>query len=229
MNRYRWYLLKLPFDPSQLATRLASAVQTHNAEFWFVTKTSANGRATFEFMWRSQVMLTRFSEDGGAFKESAVTVNILNIDIIVEIDHAYMRISDPSRNLRIFLNALESIIGFGFYLKAILFGDLRPELIFRHAEEARLVGLRIINVVAGPDLVARMEFASKQGLKVEGIEILKGVTYKIDWMAYELAYKGLRGYVALSSGGVARVGGSLAPRILNYLEAVVFMSRWTDA
>lgn len=67
-------------------------------------------------------------------------------------------------------------------------------------------------------VVARMEFASKQGMIVENMKLLDGIRYNVDSAVFELIYEGVRGQVAFSSSGVVKVSGHLAPRLVHLIE-----------
>jgi hypothetical protein len=116
------------------------------------------------------------------------------------------------------MTALESIVGFGFCVKEVSFDSFSAGEVFADADEIRLVGIKLINAVFGSDTVGRLELASKNGINLKRVRALRDLVYKVDWAAYELFYKGVRGYVAISGNGSARIAGALAPRIVDYLE-----------
>jgi hypothetical protein len=188
------------------------------SEGWFVAGEDDGDRASLSFMWRSQVLLTRLGSNGSPEHEAIQTLNVIDFEFFSTRDRIYMRITDPPRNLRVLMNALEAIAGFGFAVSSVSFDASNPALIFRDMDDIRLVGLKLVNVVLGRDLVGRLELASKNAIDIGNITAMRGLSYQVDWAAYELIYKGARGYIALSSGGTTKVGGQLAPRLLNHLE-----------
>lgn len=116
------------------------------------------------------------------------------------------------------LNSLESLVGLGFTCKLLTFEKARPTTVFEGIETVKLIGLKVVGAVIEEDLVARMEFASKQGMAVENMKLLEGVRHKVDSAAYELVYEGIRGQLAFSSSGTVKVSGQLAPRLVHLIE-----------
>ena len=117
----------------------------------------------------------------------------------------FLRIENPSRNIRDLLNALESLVGLGFTIKPLTFDKAKPTTVFESVDVTKLVGLKVVGAVIDEDLVARMEFASKQGMIVESIESLDDLRYKVESSVFELIYDGVRGQLVLASSGLIKV------------------------
>ena len=113
---------------------------------------------------------------------------------------------------------LESVSGFGFSCSPVTFEHARPRLIFAHVDESKLVSLKAVGAVIGEDLVARMEFASKMGINLEKIKILRGLRYKLDVAVFECVFQGVRKQVSISASGTVRLSGPLAPRLIYFIE-----------
>ncbi len=134
-----------------------------------------------------------------------------------------MRVERPGRTLRPLLNVLERAVGYGFSSTAVDF-EREPRNPTKAADSRKIVSLKIKDVSLQPDCVARMEFASKQGLAHEAFEFLDGVNYRNDLVKYELVFGGVRGSIAYSSVGVARIGGAASVAILRLLEDEIVAS-----
>lgn len=218
MRRYRWYLLKLPLSNQALFGLMTSEPRTRNTESWFTPTDSSPKSTSFLFSWKTEVVITNVDEFGGTSSEVTHTTSRLHISFVEIGKRTFLRAEDAPRNLRPLLLRMEQIAGFGFSVKPISFEGEIPALVLENVDEAKIVGLKLINVVAGKDLLGRMEFASKSGIEIEELKFLKRMSYKRDHSAYDLTYKGAKGHLAISSNGSARIGGSLTPRILAFLE-----------
>lgn len=152
------------------------------------------------------------------FYEEVASVNFTDFAIVLVEGTTFLRIENPGRNIRELMNSLESILGLGFTSKALTFEKTRPTTVFENVDSIKLVGLKIVGAVIDDDLVARIEFASKQGMIVENMKLLDDLRYKIDTSVYELIYEGIRGQMVFSSSGLAKISGQLAPRLIHLIE-----------
>lgn len=218
LTRFRWYRVQFPSSDFDLASIVESKPLTQDESFGFSRIEAAIGAPRFRFLWRTKVVVTRFDDEGIPSYEEVASVSYTDLAIISFDGVTFLRIENPGRNTRDLLNAIESLVGLGFTSKLITFDKSQPTTIFENVETTKLVGLRVAGAVINEDLVARMEFASKQGIIVEKMKLLEGLNYKIDSAVYELLYEGLRGQVAISSSGVIKVSGQLAPRLVHLIE-----------
>jgi hypothetical protein len=162
--------------------------------------------------------VTRFDDGGIPSYEEVASVNFTDFAIVTVGSALFLRVENPGRNMRDLLNALESIVGLGFTSKPLTFDKAKPTTIFKTVEVTKLVGLRVVGAVINDDLVARMEFASKQGMVIENMKLLDGLRYNVDSAVYELIYKGVRGQVAFASSGMVKISGQLAPKLVHLIE-----------
>ncbi|EEG06773.1 hypothetical protein [Pseudogulbenkiania ferrooxidans] len=218
LTRYRWYRIQFPRSNVDLNGILASRPLTQNASFGFLRVEGVIGSPKFRFLWRTKIVVTRLDDEGTPSYEEVASVSFTDFVIIVVGGVTFLRIENPGRNIRDLLNALESIVGFGFTSKPLTFDKVKPTSVFEHVEVTKLVGLKVIGAVIDEDLVARMEFASKQGMIVENMKLLDGLRYKVDCAVFELIYEGIRGQVTFASSGVVKISGQLAPRLVHLIE-----------
>ncbi|WP_175824503.1 hypothetical protein [Burkholderia cepacia] len=217
-TRYRWYKIQLPSKDSNLLLKIADKQLTQDAGFGFSRLEDEFGTLKFRFLWRTKVVVTRLDDDGAPSYEEIASVSFKDF-AIVNIDGAtFLRVENPGRNLRDLLNALESIIGLGFSSRALTFDKGKPTTVFESVESTKLVGLKVVGAVIDEDLVARMEFASKQGMIVENMRLLNDLRYSVDSAVFELIHEGVRGQVAFASSGIVKVSGQLAPLLVNLIE-----------
>ncbi|QQC65454.1 hypothetical protein I6I06_02020 [Paraburkholderia ginsengisoli] len=162
--------------------------------------------------------MTRLDDDGAPSYEEIASVSFKDFAIIDVDEATFLRVENPGRNLRDLLNALESLAGLGFRSKALTFEKAKPTTVFDSVESTKLVGLKVVGAVVDEDLVARMEFASKQGMIVENMKLLNDLRYSVDSAVFELVHEGVRGQVAFASSGIVKVSGQLAPRLVGLIE-----------
>lgn len=76
----------------------------------------------------------------------------------------------------------------------------------------------MVGAVVNEDLVARMEFVSKQGMIVENMKLLEGLRYNVDSVVFEVVYEGVRGQVAFALSGLVKISVQLAPKLVSLIE-----------
>ena len=180
--RYRWYKLQLPNGEDSLLHQLALTPLSTESSFGFSRLDGILGESRFRFLWRSKLVVTRFDF------------------VLFAIEGKnYLRLENPCRNLRDLMNAIESLTGRGFTCKPVTFEKSKPFTLFEQVEVTKLVGLKIVDAVVENHLVARMEFASKQGMIVEQMSLLKNLKYTIESAIFEVLYEGVKGQVSFTA------------------------------
>ena len=111
----------------------------------------------------------------------------------------------------------------GFTVKPVVFDKDQPSTVFRSADASKLLGLKVVGAVVADDLVARMEFASKEGMVIENMTVLDGLKYKVSYAVFELVLGGLKGQIAFAANGTVRVGGQAAPKLLSLVEQDLYL------
>jgi hypothetical protein len=216
--KYRWYRIQLPSGNIDLADVVAKHPLAQDSVFGFVKIEGSRSTPRFRFLWRTKVVVTRLDEDANPSYEEVASVSFTEFAVVFFEGMTFLRIENPGRNIRDLLNALESLVGLGFTAKPLTFEKTKPTTVFEQIEVIKLIGLKVVGAVINEDLVARMEFASKQGMIVENMELLNGLQYKVDFAVFELIYQGIRGQVAFSASGMVKVSGQLAPRLVHLIE-----------
>lgn len=218
LTRYRWYRIQLPLENLDLSSIIGNTPIMREATSGFLRIDCALGTSKFRFLWRTKIVVTRLDDVGVPSYEEVASVNFTDFAIILVDDATFLRIENPGRNIRDLLNALESLVGLGFTSKPLVFDKAMPTTVFESVDATKLVGLKVVGAVIEEDLVARMEFASKQGMIAKNMKLLDGLRYNVDSSVFELIYKGVRGQVAFASNGMVKISGQLAPRLVHLIE-----------
>lgn len=218
LTRYRWYRIQLPNGTSELSSIITGRPLTQDTGFGFSRIEGSMGASMYRFLWRTKVVVTLFDDDGNPSYEEVASVDYTDFAIITVDGTTFLRIENPRRNIRNLLNALESLIGLGFISKPLTFEKVKPTDVFKSVDASKLIGLKVVGAVVDEDLVARMEFASKQGMIIKDMKLLNDLSYNVVSTVFELVYEGVRGQVAIASSGLVKVSGKLAPRLLHLIE-----------
>lgn len=219
LTRYRWYRIQLPSGLPDLTSIIARHPLVPNANQGFTKVEGSLGSLIYRFLWRSKVVITQFDDSGIPRYQEVATVNFTDFAVLTIDGVTFLRIENPGRSIRDLLNAIESLVGLGFTCKPVTFENAKPTTVFKNIEVIKLIGLKVVDVVVEADLVARMDFASNQGITLDKLTILEGVSHKIESASYELIYEGIKGYLAFASNGAVKVSGQLAPRLIHLVES----------
>ena len=217
MTRYRWYRINVP-SKNSLSSHLKEYPLTKKSEFGFLCVDEPLQKNKFLFLMREKLFVTTFDEDGNSKVNEVDNLSVTKLSIINVNKTEFIRIEDPGRNSKDLFNVLESILGFGFTSNLITFDDPRSMSIFENVQVSKILGLKIAGAVVDSDLIARMEFVSKQGMKIERIPPLRGLNYKVDSLTFEVLIEGVKGNVSISSNGLVKVSGQLSPKIVSLIE-----------
>lgn len=215
--RYRWYRIQLPND-CDLIHLISKKPFTQNVNFGFSLLEVSALNSLFKFFWRTKVVITKLDDEGSPLYEEVTSVNFTNFAFIKVEGVMLLRVENPGRNIRDLLNALELLVGLGFTCKLLTFEKIQPTKIFENVEVTKLIGLKVVGAVIDEDLVARIEFASRQGMIKENLKVLNNLNYKVDTAIYELIFEGVRGQISIASNGLVKISGQLSPKLIHLIE-----------
>ena len=218
LTRYRWYRIQLPRGDVDLFSIIAGKPLTQDASFGFSLIESSMGASMYRFLWRTKVVVTLLDDQGDPSYEEVASINFTDFAAVPIEGNMFLRIENPGRNIRDLLNALESLIGLGFTSKPLTFEKVKPTEVFERVDASKLIGLKVAGAVIDDGLVARMEFASKQGMNIVNMKLLDNLRYSVVSAVFELIYEGVRGQVEFASSGLVKVSGQLAPRLVYLIE-----------
>lgn len=217
-TRYRWFRIQLPARVRDLATLVATRSFDSTSMSGFAHVPGGVGGPSYRYLWRSRVVVTRLDAEGVPTYEQIDSVSFTDFALVAVADLTFLRIENPSRNVRDLLNALETLVGMGFTAKPVVFEKGQPSTVFRSVDASKLVGLKVVGAVLADDLVARMEFASKEGMVVENMTVLDGLKYKVEHAVFELVIGGLKGQIAFAANGTVKISGKVAPKLIGLVE-----------
>lgn len=216
--RYRWFRIQLPGGTGSLQSIIARNPLTTDTNRGFTQVEGALGSPVYRFLLRSKVVITQFDESGTPSFEEVLTVNSTDFAVISVAGETYLRMENPGRSMRDLLNAIESLVGLGFTCRPVTFGSSKPTTVFEAIEITKMTRLKITQAVIDDDLVARMDFASKQGITLDKLTILDGVPHNIESASYEFNFEGVKGCLTVANNGTVKVSGQLAPRLIHLIE-----------
>lgn len=216
--RYRWFRIQIPSEAGNLQSIIANNPLTANVNRGFIKVEGVLGALAYRFLLRSKVIITQFDEFGNPSLEEVLTVNSTDFAIVSVTGRTFLRIENPGRSIRDLLNAIESLVGLGFTCSPITFDNSKPTTIFESIKITKMTRLKITQAVIDQDLIAKMEFASLQGINIDKLSILDGVSHKIDSVSYEFNFQGVKGNLTLSNNGIVKVSGQLSSRLIHLIE-----------
>lgn len=217
-NRYRWLRIKYPSAIQDVDKLFIEHPFGAGVPYGFSTIDNNEYSERYRFLWRTLITVTSLDDCGNPIYQEVDSVGFIDFSIIEANGEFFLRIMNPGRSIRDFLNALEDVFGFGFTVKPIEFDDKCLTGVFEKVDSFRLVGMKISGAVLGKDLVSRMEFASKNGIKVSDISFLDKIKYRVDFSTYEVIINGIKGGVAVSASGMVKISGYIDKKLLELIE-----------
>ncbi|WCM89942.1 hypothetical protein [Acidovorax sp. NCPPB 3576] len=162
--------------------------------------------------------MTKLDSEGLPTYEQIDSVSFTDFALVEIDDLTFLRVENPGRSVRDLLNALETLVGMGFTVKPVTFDKGQPTTVFSSVDTSKLVGLKVVGAVLADDLVARMEFVSKEGMAVESMTVLDGLKYRVEHAVFELVLGGLKGQIAFAANGTVKISGQVAPKLVSLVE-----------
>lgn len=226
MNRYKWYRVRPPTSAVTLLRRIRSSSFEGDSDSGFLPSVvEGAGPNSFRFLWRTSVVAMSLDEYGNRKSQLVQSVEQIEVDFSSENDFIWLRVMDPPRVSRELFNAIERIAGMGTSFEVQTFTPKQQAKFIRSCDEYRLVGLRGVGSSAEHKVVARIELASKDGVRPEKLAFLEQLRFASDQTTYELTERGLKGQVTFTASGVVRIAGAIQPFVLNQLEAQLGIAR----
>ncbi len=218
IKRYRWFSLKFPFGHEFLIRIMAGEPISPENKKGFQITYSDDGEIKFKFFWQTKIIAKTMSVDGEESSEEIYTLESQDCLLKKSGEKYILRLDNPGRSLRELFNSLEDISGMGFYVKPLYLSDETVSHIKSKIDICKTVGVKISGGIGGNEVVARVDLASKKGIKIDEISILSGMKYKTESASYELILKGEKGNFSYTSSGLVKLSGKLAPMVLFLIE-----------
>ena len=176
-------------------------------------------RYCFEYLKQSTLQVPYLLVDGSVAFQEVKTVARLTFEIFDQNGKIWIKVDEPPRSIRDFLNSLEKVVGFGFSIQPYQFSLAEQHLALEKFDSVRLVGFRGVGSSALLRLVARIDVASKEGFDAHQLPLVDGLDFKTEQTTYEVTHKMLRGQVTFTGSGLVRIAGALAPLVTEKLES----------
>ena len=218
MKRYRWFRIGLPSSYQSLVRRVRNRQIDAVTPFGYAPVPSERDGERFRYLRRSTVAVTVLDAEGNADQHLVQTIDTIEFESFQVGDRTWLRVDDPPRSLKDFLNSLETIAGMGFSATPVKFPYKRQRVLLGHADVCRMVGFKGVGSDKALKAVARIEVASKEGIEPAQLPFLKGLQYAIDHSTFDVTYKMTKGQITFTESGVVRIAGQLEPYLLDCLE-----------
>lgn len=216
--RYRWFNIGVPYGFDQLAERLQSHKLSESMESGFAVERAEPTHISGNLVTRSRLKILRVQGDGSTSEEVVSTIALLAFSIFSRSNKTWLRISDPPRSSRELTNALERAVGIGFFVESVIFSQATFNSILERVDECRLISTKGLAALHESKALARIEIASKEGIDLESLPLLKGLEYIVDTAVFEVTYRRERGQILFAKSGLVRVNGPLSERLIELVE-----------
>lgn len=192
------------------------ALNNQAGEDWWFT---IAGSRSATFFKRTFVIVDQI-KSGDLVQSSVDKIYKLDINFDLFEGTLLLRVDSPGRTVRPLMDALQSVFGYGFSVEPIII-KVGVEDIGSVFDAVRMVGLKITNVILPDGSVGRMEFASRSGISINNIEFLADLKYSIDFVKYEVFYRGLSGSLSVYSTGLLKWNGSVSEVVSSFVASHV--------
>ena len=214
---YRWYRLRVRGVDG--ASEIEERLLAYSGEASFRRLTDQTEQMVCAY--GAEIWVDRFDGDGGLIRERVEGVATVQFSLIDKSD-IVMRVANPPRNLRVLMSALEEALDFRLSVTPLVVTLEGNSAVIASVDVRKLTSLKVHNVVVGNDCVARMEFASKDGLRIEDLHPIVGLDYQITHVRYDLEHDAVKGTLVMACNGLVRIGGALSPYLRQMVEVDVF-------
>lgn len=221
MDRFRWFRIRKHGGAITLQEMRRSLLSARAADSWF---SAADDNNEYSFFRRTQILIPVLTSTGDAGARTVDTIVSTQFSIIFENSESYLRVLNPGRNLQSLMSGMERAVGRGFSVRPLTLEGGHPASILSQANVKRIVGVKLKNVVVSRDCVGRIELASKSGVDLGQVSLLKGLQYTIASIKYEVVVDGVRGAFSIADNGLVKVGGKLAPLIVSEIQKDIIRS-----
>lgn len=220
MKRYRWFAVGLSTSLQQFVNRLRLSPMADERDFGFIPMAAQDehDRLRFRYLRRSSIQVMVLDMEGNARQQKVETIDGIDFEVFENSGRKWLRIDDPPRSLRDFMNSLEDTAGFGFSADPVTFSLDVQKAALANLDATKLVGFKGLGSSAQHKLITRLDVVSKEGLEPDRLEFLKGLDFKMDQTTFEVAYQMLKGQLTFASSGVVRATGALTPYLVACVE-----------
>ncbi|GAA6141944.1 hypothetical protein [Hydrogenophaga sp. 5NK40-0174] len=218
MKRYKWFRISLPIDLQLLLDRLNSNPFLGDVDFGFGFVAGSGGRIRFRYYRRVKLVVGFVDERGDPANRLIDSIESFEFEFISSNGLLIIRIDDPPRSIKSLLDRLERACGEGFSVELMTFPFDCHQIILSGPKSTRLIALKGAGADRRRNYVARVEVASREGIVLEHLTVLRGLDFSIENSTYEVITNEGKGQVAFLASGVVRFSDQIADSLLVAFE-----------
>lgn len=217
-SRYKWYRCAIPSNLDTFIEKLISCRPLLEEGSWFKLSQDEHGYQAIRFYWTVHVAATSVDGFGEERAQTYSMVSFQEFSFVEIKGKVFLRLKNPGRNLSMLFNTLEKIAGFGFSVDPVgLIGTI-SERFQSSVDGFKLTGVKVANVVIASKVVARFEFASKDSIEDKTLSVYLKHPHTLEFCAYEVMYKNVRGHVSFYRAGQVKISEQLAGFLIEVVE-----------
>lgn len=217
MKRIRWYRLKLPSSFYEFTLALEKKKMQDANSCGFLDVSDGWGKK-LKYFYKNKLLISQIDSNGEEKKTFVETIENFILIFFEVNNQIYLRVEDPPRSLRDFMNNIELIAGFGFSATPIIFSREDQLNILGNHYSCKIIGFKGVGSKKEPKIVARIEVASKEEINIEEIDFIKDINFQTDHISYEVDFNFSKSQITFTSSGVVKINGSLEDDLLERIE-----------
>ena len=211
MVRYRWY-------------RLLTRKEIRNILDIINSLPFYNGvKKGFKISYKSENSVSGIFYHISIFHQENANIDILNSlqFSISEIKGSiYLRIQDPTRNIKEFSNTLFELfdLDLAFEPISISFDNVKEWISFKE-HEAKLILIKVSNLKITENIFSEITFKSNDEINISELEVLKDKQYIVDTISWCIKSKVKNYKISVSKSGLVSMSEYLILDFIDYVEA----------
>ncbi len=219
MERYKWYQIGLPTSHAEFLSLLKNGGTGDHNQGEFKFRSEEDEHSHFVFLLKSTISRIVMDSYGNTSTELIPSYSLCEIALFESKENSWLRIVNGPRSARDLLNRMEALVGFGFSVEPVTFLQKNRLPKLPKGSEHKLISLRALKPIPAENALARIEAASKDGIDLLSFSLLSDSPYSLEQLTFEVAYAGIRGQISVTNNGVIKIGGQLAPLLLDTVES----------
>lgn len=219
--RYRWYAIRFP-DKSTFLESIAHVQPIYNECNGILAIAADDDNAVrYRFVSHRKVALNRIDKEGNLFSEEYLDVSHLDFDLLEKNKRHYIRVINPSRDLKCLFDFFEGVFGLGFSVKPIGFNLNNWQDIFDDNDLVKALNIKVTDLVIDKDIRLKIDMSvlNTNVLNLEDVSILAKRKYVVSNLIIQVIKEGISSKVELSKGGLVSVSGDLCAYVIDKIES----------
>lgn len=219
MERYKWYRIGLPISHEEFLSLLKNGKAEDHSQGEFKFKCEEDERSHFVFLLKSSISRIVLDLNGNTSTELIPSYSLCEIALFKSKENSWLRIVNAPRSVRELLNRMEALAGFGFSAEPVTFLQKNKLPKLPRGSEYKLISIKALKPIPAENALARIEAASKDGINLKSFSLLSDSPYSLEQLTFEVVYAGIKGQISVTNSGVLKIGGQLAPLLLETIES----------